>query len=416
MTSVRDIPEILDECLQSIQRGGSTVESCVAAYPDVEGLREMLQAASSIRNTPHPPMAQVRKNALEQQLINQFNARHPVQKSKTGRWWRFPAAFAATLILLLFSSVGLVRASVSSVPGDPLYSVKRTSERVELLFASEPVRPILLAQIATARLDEIETLEKRGKPIGKTVLSDMVGCLSDAADSALDTSARNKLYRRASWVLDLLEARSSLVQQSDLQVFKTVLLAVATATPPLMLPGVTPNTSTAAPVNTDTPPATNTQTTTPTPTATPTGTPSATPTLTLTLTATATLDSMANIPRNTEPAVIRIFEPPLILPSATRVIDNIAPTNDSNTGNSIIANGSNTGDGNTNDGGSSTSDPLPNPTAQPTLELTLEIEPTLEPTVEPTLEPTVEPTPEPTLEPDPTAEPTSGDNGQHDND
>src|SRR5690348_5935504 len=108
MASVRDFPEILEQCLQAIDSGTATIEACVSSHPDVEDLREMLEAAAVVRASAavRASMATDRKEALEQRLMQQFTARKPVPRARQVQWWRVPAMAAAMLLVLLFSGIG----------------------------------------------------------------------------------------------------------------------------------------------------------------------------------------------------------------------------------------------------------------------------------------------------------------------
>jgi hypothetical protein len=84
-------------------------------------------------------------------------------------------AFALTSIILVSSitTVGVISASQSTLPGDFLYPVKTAIEKTQLTFTSSPEsRTKLSVKFATQRIDEFTQLieqPNKGEDIGKTV-------------------------------------------------------------------------------------------------------------------------------------------------------------------------------------------------------------------------------------------------------
>src|SRR5258706_14941103 len=96
--------EILAECLQAIERGQATLESCVANYREFEDLQYLLQAATVVKKLPRTAMPAVAKDALGQQMLAQFRARQSVKavpvRRQPSRLLRFSFPLAAVFILL----------------------------------------------------------------------------------------------------------------------------------------------------------------------------------------------------------------------------------------------------------------------------------------------------------------------------
>jgi hypothetical protein len=91
---------------------------------------------------------------METRMLGAFDRQYRIQQRRQARRWTSQVgrwAVAASFILVLLIA-GLVPASAGSLPGEPLYTVKRLAERVELALASEPD--------ATARL-RLEHAERR---------------------------------------------------------------------------------------------------------------------------------------------------------------------------------------------------------------------------------------------------------------
>lgn len=73
---------------------------------------------------------------------------------------RFAVSFAS-IALLLTSGVFTVNASQSSLPGDPLYSVKKVTEQVELAMASDQDKPKVEIEQAGKRLEELAQVSQK---------------------------------------------------------------------------------------------------------------------------------------------------------------------------------------------------------------------------------------------------------------
>lgn len=145
----------LNHCIDQLA-SGSSVEDCLRLYPQfaVE-LRPMLEAGLLARRAQY--------NALEVSAAQNRVRSHVVgammgQQANTssGAWLRLVATFVVIVVAVL----GLVSASVDSLPGDPLYSVKRLTENAQLLLGDAAV---LREQFAQRRIDEINTLLAQGR-------------------------------------------------------------------------------------------------------------------------------------------------------------------------------------------------------------------------------------------------------------
>src|SRR5689334_9598887 len=111
MPSEHERVEIFYQCWQAIEQDRATVDECVARYPEVGGLREMLEATALARQLPRPSLVSPRKALLAQQLVAQMNARKPAQSRLPPYWLRRTLAGAAVLILLITSGIVLLGAS-----------------------------------------------------------------------------------------------------------------------------------------------------------------------------------------------------------------------------------------------------------------------------------------------------------------
>lgn len=167
MSKSEAVAEILDHCLQRIQRGESTLEQCVRDHPDLaHDLRPLLLAAARAREqlSPAGPTAQYRASSRAR-VLNLTRAypkrRLPAKPPRTWLAWRPAYALSALLLMLalLGGSVSLAYASGQALPGDPLYGLKRGIEQAALVISPSAAGDArLLLRHAERRVEELQEL------------------------------------------------------------------------------------------------------------------------------------------------------------------------------------------------------------------------------------------------------------------
>ena len=112
-------------------------------------------------NERRPPVLErpVMREQFRKELRGRLMSEAAVVLAPRPSWFSFPAilrpAFAAAAILVLVLA-GATSAAASSLPGDALYVVKRTSEDVQVALTFDDVtRMQLLARLADRRLEEL---------------------------------------------------------------------------------------------------------------------------------------------------------------------------------------------------------------------------------------------------------------------
>jgi len=73
----------------------------------------------------------------------------------------FRPAYAGLFFLLLL--VGLIEFSQAALPGDPLYSLKRITEKAQAVFVSKEERPNLNFELANKRLEELNQIAQKNE-------------------------------------------------------------------------------------------------------------------------------------------------------------------------------------------------------------------------------------------------------------
>jgi len=165
---MNNLYDILEVCLHEVENGVE-LETVLARYPDqTEELRPILQASINAKKmaVPEPSADVLRRNRAKLlQHAAQLRAAQPIA---TKRW--FPSfqrlAVALVMVLLFFvSGTSLVRAASSALPGDSLYSVKRSWEDVALFLTFDAeAREALEIEFENERLTEIADLFASGRP------------------------------------------------------------------------------------------------------------------------------------------------------------------------------------------------------------------------------------------------------------
>ncbi len=163
----------LDDCLNAIA-SGATEEAALDHYPALaDELRPMLEAAreagasSSLAAIPQQEQLSSRAKFLARAAelrvlrLRSGRARSAPQRGFVSRLFaaRALATGLAIVLALVIGTYGLVSASAQSLPGDPLYGVKRTVEQTQLLLASDSqTRTQLEEQFAERRIREAQTI------------------------------------------------------------------------------------------------------------------------------------------------------------------------------------------------------------------------------------------------------------------
>lgn len=169
------IEEILEICLEKIDEG-IPIDEVLMEYPEHrEELKELLNIAINLKNMPTPT---VREEVLtlclfkvrdSLQLRGERRWRARLQKLQWPRLRYFPSpalakALAFILIITIFSW-GIVNLSGSSLPGDVLYPIKLTTEKIRVFLTIDPEEKAELRfTYSEARMKElVRYLDEKGE-------------------------------------------------------------------------------------------------------------------------------------------------------------------------------------------------------------------------------------------------------------
>ncbi|MFQ5812188.1 MAG: DUF5667 domain-containing protein [Anaerolineae bacterium] len=214
----REIEEALNECVERMPADESAVDAIVAAHPEHAGeLTSLVQLAQAIRELPRPEPPIEALAEIQAQVVRVARAKRATEQTRPTRsirlpvpgWWtgRLVGRVAQAAVIVLMAvvlSMGSVTVSAESLPGSPLYSVKRAAEQVQLRITFDPQqRAALRLTFAERRANEIVALAHRGQPVDQITLAVMLEetgiairelqNLSPDAARALLTRAQNVL-------------------------------------------------------------------------------------------------------------------------------------------------------------------------------------------------------------------------------
>jgi hypothetical protein len=187
-------------------------------------------------NERRPPVLErpVMREQFRKELRGRLMSEAAVVLTPRPSWFSFPAilrpALAAAAILVLVFA-GATNAAASSLPGDPLYAVKRTTEDVQLaLTFDEVARMELLARFADRRLEELAEVAKQrpsSAPTATQEYADAVERFANALDNVRNADSEDKrnaaqalaeaAQEKHKAVLDAVKDQLPAVDQSDVQ-------------------------------------------------------------------------------------------------------------------------------------------------------------------------------------------------------
>lgn len=162
-----EFEHLLSDCLERLARG-ETVEDCLARYPQsAQELAPLLRVAQATLATaaslrPRPEA----RTAIQERLSRAWRERERKRRRALPLLGLLrPVLVALSLVLLLgFAGWGTAAASAGSLPGEPLYPVKKAGERFLLVitFSSEG-KARRHVSLANERAKEMEVLVHQQK-------------------------------------------------------------------------------------------------------------------------------------------------------------------------------------------------------------------------------------------------------------
>jgi hypothetical protein len=161
------LENILEKCLERITVKGESIETCLRDYPEhASQLEPLLRTAISASSRTHDikPTSELKLKATNQMLSEIQHRQQKKGKEVRTLAWKYRWALPAMLLLLLLISSGVVIGANDSMPGEPLYPVKTTMEKVQLtLTPSDLGKAKLHVKFAERRTKEMIAMDKKKK-------------------------------------------------------------------------------------------------------------------------------------------------------------------------------------------------------------------------------------------------------------
>ncbi|MFH1031223.1 MAG: DUF5667 domain-containing protein [Chloroflexota bacterium] len=207
--------EILASCIDEVLSGRSTVEQCLARYPQLRNeLKPLLEVALSIQPPKVTPSPEFR-NRLRNHLLDVMEP--AVRKEMPHRWsvpaLSFRAVAIALLAFIILATGGTgVYAAQSSLPGETLYPVKIGTEKLQMAATVNPEdKAYLHLKLAQRRVEEVAIQASTNRTINVSGLATLPA-QTDAALREIEKTSGND----TSAFLSRL-AESTVEQQAVLQ-------------------------------------------------------------------------------------------------------------------------------------------------------------------------------------------------------
>jgi len=212
----KDIESLLDESLERLRKGEKLEQAAE------EELGPLLEIAGRIQEISTPP-SKAFVGDLERRLVEKAGALQRARRRSLwdryltpifspGRARRWAAVLAAILALVL-ASAGTAIAAQSSIPGDPLYPVKRVTERLGLLVVrGAPGKTHLRLEFTKRRAEEIEALYDRGQDVEEGILVELATETEETLEEieVAPEGNRESLFEK---LVDLTERQQEVLQR-----------------------------------------------------------------------------------------------------------------------------------------------------------------------------------------------------------
>jgi uncharacterized membrane protein YgcG len=265
----RDFSDILDDCITRLA-SGQTIDDCLLDYPErASDLRPMLEAGLLTRRISINPL-EIRQ-AKDRVRFRLESRRRP---SRNRQVWTASGVLLAALAIIF---IGALLFADSSLPGDPLYGLKRFSETARLVTGGGNDAG-LREQFEQRRLAEIAGLLARRRAADVTFKGELQATeasnwrvsgfpliVSPTVPGAQTAQVGDEIEVQASTTIQgTLVARSIALLQhdprNDLQPTITPSVVITSSPEPTLTPTATPSrTLTSSPTLTTTPTVTPTR-------------------------------------------------------------------------------------------------------------------------------------------------------------
>ena len=132
----------------------------------------------------------------------------------------FKPAYAGLFLFLLL--IGLAEFSQGALPGDPLYSLKRISERTQSVFVSKEEQPKLQLELTNKRLEELNKVAEANQVKRLAPALNEFETTKIAAKKEVVNSIKNKSGKEATKVAKDIASKLNEVNENEKKVYATL--------------------------------------------------------------------------------------------------------------------------------------------------------------------------------------------------
>ena len=166
MKKNRKFNNILDECLEQLLVKGETIEQCLQSHPEqADELEPLLHIALAAKKASViQPRPEFRAKA-RYQFRSALREIEPKRRYSLFGWQSRWATVVTVVLVLVLAGGSTVAAAGNSMPDNPLYPVKLTTEQVQLTLTPSALgKAELHARLVDKRVAEIICMANKGKP------------------------------------------------------------------------------------------------------------------------------------------------------------------------------------------------------------------------------------------------------------
>lgn len=169
--------EVFDQLLEEIKKG-KNIDECLKKWPEyADELKPLLEVAQSLAHLPVPePREQAVAETLRRvRTVAKVERKRPFFLRPFISWQPVLVRAAAVVVLIVATIWTTTSLSARSLPGEPLYPVKRLAERIEYSTAFNAHRRAMLhLRFADRRTQEFSDMFRPGEKIDPHLINAML--------------------------------------------------------------------------------------------------------------------------------------------------------------------------------------------------------------------------------------------------
>jgi hypothetical protein len=216
-------PEDVEAIIKQVKNGSGFVAS---KNPEVNALHSVI---SKLNFNPYKIAEAPDFDRVKNQILDRISIPAEI-KSGTGwfaslmpRALKVSAGIIGSILIVVSLTLGTAVAALESIPGQPIYPLKKIVENIRLNMASDEEKAVLQVKFADNRLEELEKVLEQSKQ-GKLseeetqkIVADTVKNLTDTTAGAVSATQNTKSTQPKVALLTKLVEQSALLQSAAIE-------------------------------------------------------------------------------------------------------------------------------------------------------------------------------------------------------